>query len=191
MRVQVKMLLALAALGLSLPCPRAQENPRLVGPRFAGVNTAGAAEETEPARSLPARTLNDDDRLTLLAAALDNRVRHSSDADCSHLVHGIYQQAGFPYQYSPSSDLYAGVDSFERVKQPKTGDLVVWRGHVGIVIKPSEHVFFSLMSGGPGIDDYETTYWKNRGHPRFYRYVKRLACSNCVSNVHRLLKTTR
>ena len=117
------------------------------------------------------RALTDDDRLSLLAAALDARVR-SDEADCSHLVHAIYQQAGFTYGYAPSSELYAGVDGFERVKKPEPGDLVVWRGHVGIVIKPSQHIFFSVLSAGPGIDDYTTSYWKHRGKPRFYRYVK-------------------
>lgn len=118
-----------------------------------------------------ARTLTDDDRLSLLAAALDARVR-SDEADCSHLVHAIYEQAGFTYSYAPSSDLYTGIDGFRRVKKPDSGDLVVWRGHVGIVIKPSQHIFFSVLSTGPGIDDYTTPYWKHRGKPRFYRYVK-------------------
>lgn len=117
------------------------------------------------------RSLADEDRLSLIAAALDARVRND-EPDCSHLVHAIYQQAGFTYGYAPSSELYAGVDGFERVKKPEPGDLVVWRGHVGIVIKPSQHIFFSVLSAGPGIDDYTTSYWKHRGKPRFYRYVK-------------------
>lgn len=116
-------------------------------------------------------SLNEDDRLSLIAAALDTRNR-SAEPDCSHLVHAIYEQAGFAYSYAPSSDLYAGVDGFQRVKKPEPGDLVVWRGHAGIVIKPSQHIFFSVLSTGPGIDDYTTPYWKHRGKPRFYRYLK-------------------
>lgn len=116
-------------------------------------------------------SLTDDDRLSLLAAALDARVR-SDEADCSHLVHAIYEQAGFTYSYAPSSDLYGGVDGFRRVKKPEPGDLVVWRGHVGIVIKPSQHIFFSVLSSGPGIDDYTSPYWKHRGKLRFYRYAR-------------------
>ena len=115
--------------------------------------------------------LTDDDRLSLIAAALDSRVR-STETDCSHLVHAIYEQAGFTYSYAPSSDLYAGVDGFQRVKKPGPGDLIVWRGHAGIVIKPSQHIFFSVLSTGAGIDDYTSSYWKHRGKPRFYRYVK-------------------
>src|SRR5579864_5436171 len=134
--------------------------------------------------------LNEDDRLSLLAAALDARVRHS-ERDCSHLVHAIYEQAGFPYRYAPSSELYAGADGFQRVKRPELGDLVVWRGHVGIVVRPSQHIFFSFMRSGPGIDDYEAAYWKGRGHPRFYRYVKG-DCDGCDSaGPHRLVKIQR
>jgi hypothetical protein len=137
--------------------------------------------------------LNDDDRLSLIAAALDSHVRRDSENDCSHLVHAIYEQAGFPYAYAPSSDLYAGVESFQRVKQPEPGDLIVWRGHAGIVVQPSKHIFFSFMSSGPGTDDYESRYWKHRGHPRFYRYVKNQPCAECDSPKpsRRLLKVKR
>jgi len=117
------------------------------------------------------RSLTDDDRLSLIAAALDSKV-HGTEPDCSHLVHAIYKQAGLSYLYAPSSDLYAGVDGFQRVKKPEPGDLVVWRGHVGIAIKPSQHLFFSVLSSGAGVDDYTTTYWKHRGKVRFYRFVK-------------------
>jgi cell wall-associated NlpC family hydrolase len=117
--------------------------------------------------------LTADDRISLLAAALDGRVLREAEPDCSHLVHEIYEAAGFPYPYTPSSDLYAGVEHFLRVDTPRPGDLVVWRGHVGMVINPSHHIFFSYLSSGPGTDDYETAYWRHRGRPRFYRYVKK------------------
>jgi cell wall-associated NlpC family hydrolase len=135
--------------------------------------------------------LTDDDRLSLIASALDRRSRLRSERDCSHLVHSIYERAGFPYAYAPSSDIYAGIDGFERVKQPQPGDLVVWRGHVGIVVKPSQHLFFSYLTSGPGIDDYSASYWKKRGHARFYRY-DRADCETCgQANLHRLVKVQR
>jgi cell wall-associated NlpC family hydrolase len=138
------------------------------------------------------RALNEDDRLSLLAAALDTRVQRS-ERDCSHLVHTIYQQAGFPYGYAPSSEIYAGIEGFQRVKRPQPGDLVVWRGHVGIVVKPSQHIFFSFLRSGPGTDDYEADYWKDRGHPRFYRYIKGVCagCDSAGSGSHRLVKIKR
>lgn len=91
--------------------------------------------------------------------------------DCSHLVHDIYERAGFPYDYATSRDLYDGVDAFRRVRVPLPGDIIVWRGHVGIVIDPENHRFLSALRSGVKISMYDTNYWKMRGHPRFYRYA--------------------
>lgn len=118
------------------------------------------------------RTLNKSDRSSLIAVALNSKKNRPAGRDCSHLVHSIYEHAGFPYPYADSEDLYDGVEKFQRVEHPRAADLVVWHGHVGIVIRPSGHRFFSLLSTGPGIDDYQSRYWKRRGRPRFYRYVK-------------------
>ena len=59
--------------------------------------------------------------------------------DCSHLVHTLYQQAGYPYPYVTSIDLYRGTGTFLRVRTAQPGDLIVWQGHVGIVLNPHEH----------------------------------------------------
>ena len=113
-----------------------------------------------------------DDGLAIIAAAFDFRIRLTAKRDCSHLVHAIYARAGFPYTYLRSSDLYRGADEFQRVTDPQPGDLVVWRGHVGIVVYLAQHIFFSAMRSGLGIDSYETPYWKRRGKVRFFRYLK-------------------
>jgi hypothetical protein len=149
-------------------------------------NRQTANTDQDPAN----RDLSLDDRLSIMAAALDARGRLRSERDCSHLVHAIYEEAGFPYGYAPSSVIYAGTEGFVRVKQPQPGDLVVWKGHVGIVIKPSQHIFFSYKRSGPGTDDYEASYWKSRGRPRFYRYVKNADCVDCSGGrqTHHLLK---
>lgn len=126
------------------------------------------------------RTLNSDERLAVLASALDSKIPRLSEHDCSHLVHAIYDRAGFPYPYADSDDLYAGVNGFQRVSEPQPGDLVVWHGHAGIVIRPSRHVFFSFLHAGPGIDDYSSRYWQGRGQPHFYRYIKKSACAGCT-----------
>lgn len=127
------------------------------------------------------RPLDSDDRLGVISAALDSKVRRNSGHDCSHLVHAIYERAGFPYTYASSDDLYAGVEGFQRVSHPQTGDLIVWPGHAGIVVQPSRHIFFSFLSAGPGTDDYQSRYWTSRGHPRFYRYLKNDPCPGCAS----------
>jgi hypothetical protein len=91
--------------------------------------------------------------------------------DCSHLVHQIYELSSFPYPYASSYDLYDGIDNFRQVSTPRPGDLVVWRGHVGIVINAVEHTFYSSVSSGFRTEYYDSPYWRAQGRPRFYRYV--------------------
>jgi cell wall-associated NlpC family hydrolase len=119
------------------------------------------------------RLLTPDDGLAVISAALDTQRHFSSNRDCSHLVHAIYERAGFPYTYANADDLYDGVEGFRRIFHPQPGDLIVWHGHVGIVVRPSRHVFFSFLSAGPGTDNYRSSYWLGRGEARFYRYVKK------------------
>jgi cell wall-associated NlpC family hydrolase len=149
----------------------------------AGENVRG--EEGQVA----SHTLTPDDGLAVIAAALDSRVHLRPKRDCSHLVHAIYDRAGFPYSYVDSSDLYTGTPDFVRVAHPQPGDLVVWPGHVGIVINPSENVFFSAMRSGPGIDAFDAPYWTRREPARFYRYVNRSPAQNASKARHRVLLT--
>lgn len=179
MRACAKSILTTLICGLSLA--QAQNPPRRADSSEPQLQTVSANRLSDRGRSLTRVSLTQDDRLSLIAAALDSRVREGSEPDCSHLVHAIYESAGFPYAYAPSSDIYAGIEGFQQVKQPEPGDLIVWRGHAGIVIKPSQHIFFSFLSSGPGIDDYQAPYWKSRGHPRFYRYIKNGSCAGCAS----------
>jgi hypothetical protein len=116
--------------------------------------------------------LNTDNRRAVIATAFDSRHRPEARPDCSHLVHTIYSQAGLPYPYASSTTIYNGASQFQRVKHPRPADLVVWPGHVGIVVNPAEHSFFSFLRSGAGVDYYDAPYWKQRGHARFYRYVK-------------------
>jgi hypothetical protein len=90
--------------------------------------------------------------------------------DCSHLVNAIYDLAGFPYPYAKSADLYRGHASFVRVSAPQPGDLIVWRGHVGLVLDSRQHFFYSSLRSGLDSEDYTSAYWRKRGTPRFYRY---------------------
>jgi cell wall-associated NlpC family hydrolase len=155
--------LALCFFGLQAP---AQQSAR------PGV---AATKSASPAGAKSARTrrlLTPDDGMAVISAALDTQRRFGSNRDCSHLVHAIYERAGFPYVYASADDLYDGVDRFHRVFHPQAGDLIVWRGHVGIVVRPSRHVFFSFLSAGPGTDNYRSPYWVGRGESRFYRYVR-------------------
>jgi cell wall-associated NlpC family hydrolase len=123
-------------------------------------------------RERPAQTLTRNDGQEVVAVALNRRIRLGHARDCSHLVHAIYDRAGFAYPYASSADLYRGTDDFRRVKKPQPGDLIVWRGHVGIVVNPARREFYSFLRHGPGIEEYDAQYWKQRGPVRFYRYIK-------------------
>ena len=136
------------------------------------VGASSTLRRAQMNREHAAQTLTRDDGLEVVAVALDRRTRIGRVRDCSHLVHAVYDRAGFSYPYASSSDLYRGTDDFRRVKKPQPGDLIVWEGHVGIVVNPKRREFYSFLRRGPGIDEYDTQYWKQRGPVRFYRYVK-------------------
>jgi hypothetical protein len=141
-------------------------------------NTNGAERITrkypdQQQKQAASQLLTSNEGLAILGAALDSRHhRVELSADCSHFVHELYERAGFPFEYASSSDLYQGTSQFRRVASPQPGDLAVWRGHAGIVINPAQHSFFSVLHSGPGVDLYDSSYWKRRGQPRFFRYVK-------------------
>ena len=101
------------------------------------------------------------------------QLRHglSAKPDCSHFVHAIYTQAGFLYRYAASRAVFAGIESFRRVTKPQSGDVIVWQGHIGIVIDPKEHSFYSSVTAGFAIQSYQSRYWTGRGSPRFYRFL--------------------
>src|SRR5260370_27660366 len=102
---------------------------------------AGATYSTTPktkaidrhAKPPVPRILTADEGLAILGAALESRAHHDFESDCSHLVHAIYERAGFPYSYQPSATLYTGYDEFRRLAHTQPGDLVVCHGHVVIV----------------------------------------------------------
>ena len=125
--------------------------------------SAERSEETRPLTKAEGR---------LIVLATSSAARDVEDeSDCSHLVHDLYEQAGFRYEYVSSRDLYTGNANFVRVHHPQPGDLIVWRGHVGIVIDPREHSFFSSLRTGADTQFYDSAYWRARGAHRFYRYV--------------------
>ena len=95
-----------------------------------------SATATESSAEKP-RLVTRGDGLSIIQAISEYRdslPRHAAKPDCSHLVNDVYDLAGFPYPYAKSSDLYAGHSNFVRVNSPQPGDLIVWRGHVGLVI---------------------------------------------------------
>ena len=107
----------------------------------------------------------------IVDTALEQDPQAGRKPDCSHLVHEVYSRAGYPYPYARSIDLYVGIGSFVRVTKPQPGDLIVWRGHVGIVVDPAEHSFYSSLRPGLRTDFYDSPQWTARGTARFFRYA--------------------
>jgi NlpC/P60 family protein len=181
MRLPAKCVLAMMMVcGLVPPRSSAQREVQKSESSRAKARLRGQIAGAQQVSVAP-QGLTADEGLAVIAAALDSRIQLRAKRDCSHLVHAIYDRAGFPYQYASSSDLFRGTAEFERVPGPQPGDLVVWHGHVGIVVNPAQHVFFSAMRSGPGIDSYEAPYWKRYGKARFYRYVKGSLAQNAGS----------
>ncbi len=140
---------------LATASPAFAQNARPVGPAWTGLRPLTAREGRE---------------IALATTWRESAARRTED--CSHLVHDRYEKAGYPYPYANSLDLYNnGSESFVRVRAPQAGDLIVWPGHVGIVVDPKEHSFFSSTNSGARTAYYDSPYWQGRGRARFYRYL--------------------
>ena len=134
--------------------------------------SASAQQTAETRQAAPVvRLLSAADGRKIAAAALEQDESLRGAQDCSHLVQQIYADAGYEYSYASSFDLYAGNGSFRRVRHAQPGDLITWPGHVGIVVDPARHSFYSLVRSGLQTEDYLGPYWRSRGRPRFYRYI--------------------
>lgn len=115
--------------------------------------------------------------MAIIGAALEGRFKNGEKGDCSHLVHEIYTKAGFPYPYANSIQLLGGINAFRQVQKPQPGDVAVWPGHAAIVVNPAQGSFFGATRSGLRVETFSSTYWKQRGEPRFLRYVKTQASS--------------
>jgi len=107
-------------------------------------------------------------------ALVDRALEYSASSprlDCSHLVHEVLTTTGLAYPYATSHEIFAGIPQFRRVRSAQPGDLIVWPGHVGLVVDTERSEFLSSKGSGVGTDNYSSEYWQTRGRPRFYRYV--------------------
>lgn len=172
---KTKRLLWVAVLGAFTSVALAQHTPKSTDKHSVETSAKLVSESTS------SRLLTADEGLAIIGAALETRHGTHSNGDCSHLVHAIYEQAGFPYRYADSSQLYDGTGNFRQVTHPQPGDLAVWRGHAAIVISPAQHSFFSSTRSGLRVESYGSEYWKHRGPPRFFRYMKPASPSSPVT----------
>ena len=117
------------------------------------------------------RALTPEEGALIIAAASRHQKIARPTLDCSHLTHQVFANAGFAYDYAPSDTIFRGMRGFKRVKKPRPGDVVAWRGHVGVVIDTEEKTFYSWHSDGASVRNYDSRYWRSRGEMRFYRYL--------------------
>lgn len=154
-------------------CMRAAFKLGAIGALWASmlVQVAFAGSAAPPGVGDEGELLSAEQGEALVQYAMESASRLRAKPDCSHLVHTVYSRAGLNYSYQPSRSLYRGVATdFERVKKPQAGDLIVWRGHVGIVVSPRTKTFFSSVRSGIITETWTTREWLARGHPHFYRY---------------------
>jgi len=135
-----------------------------------GIPAARGQTDPPPQSESNSRLLTAEEGRAIVNTAWGWEQSAEGTQDCSHLVHRVYLLAGFDYPYASSFDIYAGNENFGRVKTPQAGDLIAWPGHVGIVVDPLQHSFYSLVSTGLEAQNYNGPYWRSRGRPRFYRY---------------------
>lgn len=160
LRRHIPWFVGLALMGLMLACTHAGR-PRPEAPT-----------SSVPSPAIETRAgLSREEGFAIVDTALEYPRRHHPTMDCSHLVNRIYDRAGFPYGYATSRQIFEGAPGFILVPRAQAGDLVAWRGHVGIVVDPARHSFYSSLRSGPGVDNYQSAYWRGRGQPRFFRYV--------------------
>src|SRR5262249_27609272 len=131
----------------------------------------GAGSDTGSASDGARRLLTWSEGVQVIEVAWKNLSKFDSEIDCSHLVNQLYELAGLHYDYATSNQLYDGVGAFERVRSPQPGDLIVWPGHVGVIVNPQEHSFYSSLNSGLKIDSYDSPTWLARGPARFFRLV--------------------
>jgi len=124
-----------------------------------------------PAQKVLSRVVSREEGTAIAQLTLQHWPQVRDKPDCSHLVHDVYAEAGLDYDYASSNEIFEGIDSFQRVEQPQAGDLVAWRGHVGIVIDPEDHSFYSSVNAGFSVSQFDSSYWLSRGPRRFYRYM--------------------
>lgn len=152
--------LGLGLLRLALACACLMAVGRARGQETAA---AGGSES-------PTRLLTRGEGRAIVNVAWQQELPARGVRDCSHVVHEIYANAGFEYPYASSFEIYAGDENFARVKYPRTGDVIAWPGHVGIVVDPVLHSFYSLVRTGLEEQNYQSAYWRSRGRPRFFRF---------------------
>lgn len=87
--------------------------------------------------------------------------------DCSHFVWRVYKAVVFPDMPYIFNDPSRDGEYFNQVAKEKVlkGDLVVWSGHIGIVVDPILGTFIGSQStNGVSGAYYSSGYWSNHSY---------------------------
>ena len=101
--------------------------------------------------------------------------------DCSHFVYQVFNAARAktaPKDSSPQVLHYRNTSTIESsglfiaVEMPKPGDLILWGGHVGIVVDAKTGTFIGAQtSTGEATAYYNSGYWATKAGKHFLRFV--------------------
>lgn len=102
-----------------------------------------------------------------------------SPIDCSHLVHDLFQAAGYSFEYTNTATWASRARTLGFVQLPPSalpqpGDVVLFDRHMGVVTAPGRF-FGSQTSTGPACTTFGATAhdWGNAARPvlGYYRWV--------------------
>ena len=87
--------------------------------------------------------------------------KNGMTTDCSGFTKHVMDRCGIniPAGSANQKNAGTGVDP----SQAQAGDLVVWKGHVGLVIDSNKNMIDAGNGSVPKIRSYETDYWRSRG----------------------------
>ena len=99
-----------------------------------------------------------------------------SEMVCNQFVVAVLRKAVDPSFRMILADEFPTSPSFMKVDAPQAGDLVHWRGHIGIVLDPDRGDFIgSQTSTGVATANYKHGYWNGAYHGKkpdcFLRYL--------------------
>jgi cell wall-associated NlpC family hydrolase len=105
------------------------------------------------------------------------------EVDCSHFVHEVYKRAGLPYAFRPTEALLDAPE-FEVVpnSEAKAGDLLVMRGHVGILDEKGKLISATLTRRRRAPSSITRYDLRNFRNIRGKRYVLRYRCRPAFIN---------
>ena len=90
--------------------------------------------------------------------AIDN---NGMTTDCSGFTKHVMSRCGINIPAGSANQKNAGTGVSP--SQAQAGDLVVWKGHVGLVIDSNKNMIDAGSGSVPKIRSYETDYWRSRG----------------------------